>query len=144
MCRVRLRTAPHRLRRCLNSNDVAGRAAAATGSKEALNKFFCRHAGESRHPGSQRKPLDSGFRRNDENGTGHLFRASLTSKVRPVTFDVREGKFYPSKFRRCATCAAPRSCFCSGLTLLPLPSHCKSSAGSSFRKRLGSQLTTSP
>jgi hypothetical protein len=33
---------------------------------EAPNKFSSRHAGESRHPEIFLKPLDSGFRRNDE------------------------------------------------------------------------------
>jgi hypothetical protein len=51
--------------------------------KEALNKFFCRHAGESRHPENSLKPLDSGFRRNDENGLVYLFRASL-SHINPT------------------------------------------------------------
>jgi len=45
--------------------------------KEALIESFCCHAGESRHPESSLKPLDSGFRRNDKTERVHLFRASL-------------------------------------------------------------------
>jgi len=53
--------------------------------KEALIKSHCRHAGESPHPGHSLKPLDSGFRRNDEQGEAVLVQGFLKTWIPAFT-----------------------------------------------------------